>query len=259
MRRRYWIIGGVVVGGLVVWGLGGHSPAPTQTHPQAHKSSAPKTQSPGHPKKTAIPPKAPKIPASGSAQGSATASFQAVVGQKPPVALQKVGLPWKSGTQWAVEPLGMKMDGNALVTLWFGETTGSGRWHWIPTTLPGQPSSKLPAAIRQSLLMAYSLHLGDSGPTNTVGTITWQGLQGKVANPSGWTLRLARANASPLFHRTVGITLFQKSYTGSFSGYFGMEAAFDAQNAKTGTHALVGFVSRTGSLKTIVKTPPYLL
>ncbi len=265
MRRRYWIIGGiVVVGGVIALSVSGH---PHRTATASHRqhtttpSHAPHTHN-SHPKKSGKSPQAPKtpkIPTCGSGSGSSTASFQTVVGQAPPDPIQTVTLPWQKGTQWAVEPAGMKMDGNALTTLWFAEKTGSGHWHWIPTTLPGQPSSKLPAAIKQSLLMAYSLHLGDSGPTNTVGPIPWQGLQGKVANPSGWTLRLARANASPLFAPTVGLTLFQKSYTGSFSGYYGMEAAFDGENAKDGTHALVGFVSRTGQLKSIVKTPPYLL
>ena len=153
----------------------------------------------------------------------------------------------------------MAMHGNTLKTLWFGEKTGSAAWRWIPTTLPGVPSGKLPAPIAQSLTMAYSLHLGESGPAGTVGTISWQGIQGQVTSPDAWTLSITGTNSSPLFAPTVGVVVFQKSLTGAFTGYYGMEAAYDHQNAAKGLHSLAGFVSRTGSLTAIVQTPPPLL
>ena len=266
MRTRYWIAGGVVVvGGMAILVSTNQSHRVTAPVPIHHHKLRPKSQP--HSKHTAppktkappIPKKSPTIPTSGTGSGSATASFQSVVGQKPPAPLQVISLPWQKGTQWAVEPLGMKMHGNALNTLWFGQKVGTGKWQWIPTTLPGVPSSKLPLAIRESLIMAYSLHLGESGPTNTVGNIDWAGLQGHVANPTAWTLTTASANSSPLFAPSVGVTLFQKSYTGAFSGYYGMETAFDAQNASNGLHGLVGWVARTGRLTTVVKTAPPLL
>ncbi|NMP23996.1 hypothetical protein [Sulfobacillus harzensis] len=272
MKARYFVaIGGVIVVGgvgLVMTQAHPHPvSAPSTVHHHHHQKPKapppPKTKAPTKPKPKAppIPKNAPTIPVSGSAAGSVTASFTAVTHKAPPVALQVVTLPWAKDTQWAVEPLGMSMNGEPSTspTLWFGEKTGSGRWYWIPTTLPGEPPSALPPAIRESIIMAYSLHLGESGPTDTVGNITWAGLQGKVADPEGWTLSTAPANASPLFQPTVGLTLFQQSYTGQFSGYYGLEAAFDAHNAPAGLHGLVGFVSRMGSLNTIVETPPSLL
>ncbi len=267
MKTRYWLGAGVVVVGGIIILVSTNSPpqstASVPTHP--HHQRRPKSQT--HPKHTptpktkapTIPTQAPTIPTSGSGSGSATASFQSVVGQAPPLPLQVVTLPWQKGTQWAVEPLGMKMHGNSLTTLWFGDRTSTGKWHWIPTTLPGVPSTKLPPAIRESLIMAYSLHLGDPGPAQSIGNINWQGLQGHVANPTGWTLITASANSSPLFAPSVGVTLFQKSYTGSFSGHYGMETAFDAQNAPTGLHGLVGWVARTGPLSRIIQTPPRLV
>lgn len=269
MNTRYWVIGGVIVvaGGaiLMMTNQSHHVSASGAVHhkepkPPTRAASSTKPPAKPTPQVPSIPKHAPTIPTSGTASGSATASFQSVVGQTPPAPLQLVSLPWAKGTQWAVEPLGMSMNGEPSTspTLWFGERTGTGPWHWIPTTLPGQPSRHLPAPIRESLLMAYSLHEGMSGPTNTVGNITWQGLQNKVGVPVGWTLESVPATDSPLFQSTVGVVLFQPSYTGVFTGYYGLEAAFDAQNASTGLHGLVGFVSRTGSLATIVKTPPLL-
>ena len=265
MRTRYWVIGGVVVGGIILVATNpsprSTASVPTHHHHKPRPKSQPHSKHTPTPKSKAppIPKKSPTVPTSGSGSGSVTASFTHVVGQAPPLPLQVVTLPWQKGTQWAVEPLGVKMHGNSLTTLWFGDRTGTGPWQWIPTTLPGVPSSKLPPAIRESLTMAYSLHLGDSGPSQSIGNINWQGLQGHVADPTGWTLTTAGANSSPLFKPSVGITLFQKSYTGSFSGYYGMETAFDAQNASNGLHGLVGWVARTGHLSTIVKTPPPLL
>ncbi|MDA8205188.1 MAG: hypothetical protein M0Z36_03895, partial [Thermaerobacter sp.] len=237
MRTRYWVIGGVVVVGGIAFLVMINPPHQT-TAPVAHHHQRPKLKPSPTPKSKAptIPTKAPTIPMAGTGAGSATASFQSVVGQAPPLPLQVVSLPWAKTTQWAVEPLGMNMRGNSLATLWFGQKVGTGKWQWIPTALPGVPSSKLPPAIRESLIMAYSLHLGESGPSQSIGNIDWQGLQGHVANPNGWTLANASANASPLFKPSVGITLFQKSYTGAFSGYYGMETAFDAQNASNGLH-----------------------
>lgn len=271
MKSRYWAIGGVaVVAGVVALSLSRHPhhvTAPVAEHHQHHRkppaSTAPKTKAPAKPKPKAlrISNHPPTIPVSGSASGSATASFTAVGHQAPPAALQVVTLPWQPTIQWAVEPLGMAMNGEPTTepTLWFGERTGTGKWTWIPTTLPGEPSAQLPPVIRESLIMADSLHIGEPGPSNTIGNITWQGLQGKVGVPVGWTLESVPKADSPLFAPSVGVVLFQESYTGSSTGYYGMEAAFDSQNARTGLHGLVGFVSRAGSLRQIVKTPPPLL
>lgn len=265
MKKRYWTAGGVVVIGgalLVISSAPPHrSTGPTPVHhTQEPKSkSHPKAKVPNKPKAKApsIPKTYPAIPTSGSSTGSAAASFKSVVGQTPPVPLQIVSPPWAKTTQWAIEPLGMQMNGNSLYTLWFGDRTHSGPWHWMPTTLPGEPPSQLPAPIRESIIMAYSLHLGDSGPTNTVGNITWQGLQGHVANPSGWTLSVT-TNPTPPFAPALELTLYQQSFTGSFSGYYGAVATFDTQNAATGLHGLFGFISRSGSLASIVATPPHL-
>lgn len=256
-KTRLWMVGGiVVVGGIVYLATSPSRPIPVSAPPVHHHHVA---KIPTPPPTKPAPQKAPVIPSSASAKGSVTASFKTATGQAPPAPLQVVALPWQPTTQWAVEPLGMAMHGNALKTLWFGQRTRSGPWQWIPTTLPGVPSTKLPAPIQQTITMAYSLHLGESGPTGTVGNISWQGIQGQVTSPDAWTLSVVGTNSSPLFAPTVGVVVFQKSLTGAFAGYYGMETAYDAHNAAKGLRSLVGFVSRTGSLTTIVQTPPPLL
>ncbi len=262
MRKITAIIGGVVVVGGILFILTespAHPPGvpPIRRHHAAPPKALPKPTP--TPTPTPTPKTAPTLPTSGTAPGSAIVSFTAVTGQAPPAPLQVVSLLWQPTTQWAVEPLGMQMGGNALKTLWFGQKTGSNSWQWIPTTLPGVPSTKLPAPMQQSLTMAYSLHLGESGPANTVGNITWQSIQGQVSSPAAWTLSTVSTNNSPLFAPTVGVVVFEKSLTGTFSGYYGLEGAFDAANAGNGLHGLVGFVSRTGPLGTIAQSPPPLL
>lgn len=263
-RQWYFIIGGavVVVGIVAVSNTRPPQPvakAPVHHHPKAPAKTHPKDQvkaTKPQAKTPPIPKHFPTIPTSGTSTGSATASFKAIVGQAPSIPLQIVTPPWAKDTQWVVEPLGMKMNGNALYTLWFGDRTGSGPWHWYPATLPGEPPSAMPPAIRESLIMAYSLHLGDNGPSDTPGGITWQGLQGKVSEPEGWDLEVLPAAQSPLSQPSVGLTLYQQSFTGMFDGYYGTQAVFDAQNATNGLHGLAGFIARPGSLASIVGVVP---
>jgi len=262
MRKLTAVIGAAVVVGGIIFVLTEPStpreiPPPVRHHHVAPPKAIPKPKP--IPTPTTTPKTAPTLPTSGQAAGSASASFTVVTGEKPPVPLQIATVPWQPTTQWAVEPMGIHQGGNALVTLWFGEKAGTQAWHWWPTTFPGVPPTALPAPIAQSLTMAYSLHLGESGPTDTVGNITWPSLENEVGSPVAWTLSTVSANDSPLFAPTVAVTVFDPSRTGTFSGDYGVEAAFDAHNASTGLHGLVGFVSRTGNLASIVASPPPLL
>ena len=120
MRTRYWIAGGVVVvGGIIILvstNQSHHSTTvPTHHHHQRRAKSRTHPKHTPTPKSKAppLPKKSPTIPTAGSGLGSATASFQSVVGQKPPAPLQVVSPPWQKGTQWVVEPLGIKMHGNS--------------------------------------------------------------------------------------------------------------------------------------------------
>ena len=123
LKKRLWIVGGIVVAGGVVYLVTSPSrPIPVSAPPGHHHHVTP-TPPPTKP----APQKAPVIPSSASAKGSVTASFQTAAGQAPPAPIQVVTLPWQPTTQWAVEPLGMAMHGNALKTLWFGQKTGSGK------------------------------------------------------------------------------------------------------------------------------------
>lgn len=105
-------------------------------------------------------------------------------------------------------------------TLWFGERTGSGPWTWIPSTLPGALSHRLPPAVYSTLQWAYDLHEGQPLEGSLLGTVSWDAITGHVGEPEAWV-----AGASSLPHgQMLVITVWEKSYTGSYSGYYGVQS-----------------------------------
>ncbi len=266
-KRTGAIIGGVIAIVGVGWATAGHPPS---THPKAgstiknhHPATSKKTSKTPHnvgkkstPTNTPIPTSYPAPPQSGQASGSATASFTTVTHHTPPVPLEVVTVPWQSGTHWAIEPVGMTMDGNANPTLWFGAQAAGGAWHWIPSTLPGALSAKFPIAIRQALQLGWDLSQHQPGPNPAVGNISWSAITGQVGKPTGWTLvSLSPAN-SPLGQTTLGLTVWQPSYTGRFNGFYGLQTLWDGTNAQTGTHDFEGFVANPGPMTAIAQHPP---
>ena len=272
MKRSTTVIigGGVVLGAVVGIALSGvHTRPIAATHPakvEHHHKTKPVSH-PKHPSKTPhhkahsspIPSKYPVPPATGTANGSATASFTAITHQAPPSPLEVVKVPWQSGARWAIEPVGMKMDGNANVTLWFGQQAKAhGTWTWIPSTLPGALSSKLPIPIHQALQLGWDLSQRQPGPNTGIGNISWSAITGKVSKPAGWTMAPVAATDSPTGSASVYLTVWQQSYTGVFSGFYGLVTIWSAQDASTGTHDFQGFVGAPGPLATIAQNPPTL-
>lgn len=262
------MIGAGIVGGAVWWATHPSSRAPRSPRPPVAVSHA-------HHRHRSSPPSRPPrrssrrhralvtLPQLGTATGSPTATFLAVTHTRPPVPLQVITVPWSPGTRWAVEPLGIPVPGHPTVgpILWFGVSTHAQHWTWIPSIWPLPLSSQLPAPARSALVMAGSLHAGDPGPSSSavLGTITWQALQGKVGVPAAWMMAVYPASASPFFAPTVGILVLERSHIPSFTGYYMLESVFDAHNAVTGDHSLLGFTVTTQALSRFVQHPIPLL
>lgn len=250
--RRALVLGGLgalaVAGGW--WATHRAPPAPgafpVPRHPSAPRTEAkPPEPGPGKAVSTGTPARPtqfPVPPTASTAPGDAAASFTRATGQRPALPLEVVTLPWDPQTQWAVEPALTHVGGNAQGTLWFGERTGPGPWRWIPSTLPGALDPGLPKPVSQALQWAFDLEQGEPGP-QLLGRIQWAAITGHVGLPEGWTLTAAPAQASPLAAPSVLITVWEPSYTGVFSGVYGVETAWDAANAGTGQHGLAGLVA----------------
>ena len=255
------IAGGLIVvgGGLLLWRLSSSHPGPAKASSTVRKSHVAKQ--PPHTPKTVktgsnTPGQQVPLPTNASAPGNAAASFQTVTGLAAPLPLQVVTVPWDSSIQWAVEPVGLHMKGNANVTLWFGEKRGAQNWYWIPSTLPGALSAKLPTPIADSLLYGLDLANGSSGPNLNVGSISWNSIAGHVSRPLGWTLTAITTTQNALGTPAVGLTVWDQSYAGSFTGYYGLNTLWNAQNAKTGVHDLQSFTPSPDSLAvTVVHSP----
>ncbi len=115
-------------------------------------------------------------------------------------------------------------------TLWFGEqNTPDGPWTWIPSTLPGALSSKLPPAVYSTLQWAWDLNQGKPGPS-LFGTVSWNGITGHVGLPEGWT---AQESAGQLT-----ITTWAPSYTGMYAGFYGVQSVWDADTLSAGQSGL---------------------
>lgn len=181
------------------------------------------------------------------------ASFQHATHQPVPSDLEAVAVPWAPNQTWAIDPTGITSANNPNPTLWFGETSGTGPWHWIPSTLPGALNPNLPKPVYQALQLAWDLNQGQPGP-NLGGAIQWSAITGHVGMPVGWTMHALSAADSPLGQPTVTLTIWMPSYTGSFGGYYGVATAWDAANAPSGTHGLMGLQANLGPLATIAHT-----
>ncbi len=261
-KRTVAMMGGVLVVVGVGWVTASHPPAhpeagstiPTH-HPQTPQATPKVGKKPTH-TSAPIPTSYPVPPQAGQASGSVTTSFQAITHRAPPVPLEVASVPWQSGTHWAIEPVGMTMDGNANPTLWFGEQASGGVWHWIPSTLPGALNAHLPIPIRQALQLGWDLSQRQPGPHTAVGNISWSAITGHVGKPGGWTMVPIPATASPSGSASIGLTIWQHSFTGVFSGFYGLETIWNRHNAATGTHDFEGFIATPGPMTTIAQHPP---
>lgn len=246
----------LIIGGAVLVGLGAYaafgSHAPTKhplssPAPSHHSSSTHSARSQHHktsPKPTPTPPVLPTI---GTGPGNVTMSYEAAThNPPPPVAIETEVVPWVKGVTWAIEPMAVGH------TLWFGEQNRpQGLWTWIPSILPGALSKQLPLPIYQALAWAYDLHVGQPGPM-LPGTIAWSAITGKVGEPAGWTM-------APILYPNdtmIGLTVWEPSYTGVFSGYYGVETEWNAQNASTGTQALGMLEASTQTMAQIARQTP---
>lgn len=251
-KRTTWALMGtvVVVGGTVGWialqGLHGNHPAAAtrsmQTQPRPHTTQqTPTPQSPAPPPL----PASPILPQNGTAPGSALTSYEAISHNPAPPVTNPIltePVPWQKGATWAVVPEAVKK------TLWFGEQkTPGGPWTWIPSTLPGALSHQLPPPVYQALVWAYDLHAGQSGPA-LGGTVSWDAIKGQVGEPAGWTLG---GFSFPHGKTELTLTVWEPSYTGVFTGLYGMISTWNAQNATTGTQALDMIAPDTHSLQAV--------
>lgn len=115
-------------------------------------------------------------------------------------------------------------------TLWFGEQDAPhGPWTWIPSTLPGALSSKLPPAVYSALQWAWDLNQGQPGPA-LLGAVSWAAVTGHVGIPEGWTAQES--------YGQLTITTWAPSYTGTYSGYYGVQSAWYAGTIAAGQSGL---------------------
>ena len=169
-----------------------------------------------------------------------------------PSNLETFTVPWTNQT-WAIDPIGITMAANPNPMLWFGKRVGTGPWRWIPSTLPGALNPALPKPIDAALQLAWDLNQGQAGP-NLGGPVQWSAITGHVGMPAGWTMHGLSAADSPLGQPTIVLTIWMRSFTGSFPGFYGVATAWDATNAFTGHHGLLGLEAIPGPLRTIAHT-----
>ncbi len=245
------IMGGLVVAafatGAISYALTGHHHEPggsgrhalgQSTKHRRHKASQP---TPGkHSAQT------------GSAATTLATSFRNATHQTAPSDFETLAVPWANQT-WRIDPIGITSAHNPNPTLWFGERTGAEPWHWIPSTLPGALNPDLPKPIYQALQLAWNLNQGQRGP-NLGGSVQWSAITGHVGTPAGWTMQALPAAGSPLGRPTIAITVWMQSSTGSFAGYYGVATAWDAANAVSGNHGLLGLQANPGPLAKIAHT-----
>ncbi len=177
-------------------------------------------------------------------------SFRRAAHQAAPSDLETLAVPWANQT-WAIDPIGLTSAKNPNPTLWFGKKTGAGPWQWIPSTLPGALSAQLPKPISAALQWAWDLNQGQVGP-DLGGPVQWSAITGHVGMPQGWTVQMLSAANSPLGRPTLTLTVWMQSFTGSFTGYYGVATAWDTTNAATGIHGLLGLDAAPGPLTHIV-------
>lgn len=183
------------------------------------------------------------------ASATLAVSFQQATHHAAPPNLETVAVPWVDQS-WAIDPIGITSTQNPNPTLWFGEKTGTGPWQWIPSTLPGALNPDLPKPIYRALQLAWDLDQGQAGPT-LAGSIQWSAITGHVGMPAGWTMQALSMVDSPLGRPTITLTVWMPSFTGSFTGYYGVATAWDVANAVTGDHGLMGLEAHPGPMTAI--------
>ena len=225
-----------------------HPKHPTTTitpqHHQHHKKSSTK---PVPSKKSTTTPQTPVMPSAGQNSATSAQASLAALTQKEGVATPSGSIDVvknlaKPTQQWAFATLAAKGKSTGY-TLWFGEQpTANGPWTWIPSTLPGALSKQLPPVVYSALLWAYDLHTGQAGP-NLYGTVSWSSVTGHVGKPVAWT-----ATES---YGELAITVWVPSYTGVYSGYYGVQSGWYRSTIATGQSGLS--MIETGGTNTLAQ------
>lgn len=197
-------------------------------------------------------PGSPSQPTTTRAAVTLAASFQHATHQPVPSDLEAVAVPWAPNQTWAIDPTGITSADNPNPTLWFGEKSGAGPWHWIPSTLPGALNPNLPKPVYQALQLAWDLNQGQPGP-NQGGAIQWSAITGHVGMPVGWTMHALSAADSPFGQPAITLLVWMRSYTGTFSGFYGINTLWDVQNAATGRRGLASLTAAPGPLTVIAR------
>lgn len=256
-RRTPWVIGAAVVvvgvGVALLWPHRGVHPTavrPVHHQNRISRTTPAKAVSPDHRIKAAVTVPTPTIPRPGTSTGSsAQASLAALTkheGVDRPVGpidvVQNVGQPSQT---WAFSTEAAK-GASTGYTLWFGEQdTPTGPWTWIPSTLPGALSSQLPPAVHSALQWAYDLHAGQTGPT-LLGTVSWNAIKGLVGEPAGWTVQESNGQLT--------LTVWEPSYTGTFTGYYGVQSAWYPSTIRAGQSGLSMIIAHPGPMALIAQT-----
>jgi len=257
-RTGLWIAAGVAVVGVGVLLFGGHPPHPA-VHPHSpvgsrrgvHRAS----HSPVHPHApttTRTPASASPsgIPAVGqSTEATAQASLAAVTHQEgvamPTGPIDIVQNPANPAQTWAfaTEAAASALTGQ---TLWFGERTGNGPWTWIPSTLPGALSPKLPPAVYSTLQWAFDLHEGQPGPALN-GTVSWDAITGQVGEPVAWVAGESDG--------MLTLTVWVPSYASNGPAYYGVQSEWFASTVAQGQSGLSMLIPSNQSLSQLAQNP----
>lgn len=177
------------------------------------------------------------FPSSGSTATAAFAALWTAHKETPPTLaapIQTAAVPWKSGTTWALVPIGLPDPSAGGPILWFGEFSSSGHWTWIPVDVAGAIPTNLPLPVRQTLQWADDLALDVPGPANLLGPNAWSAVTGQVQLPVGWSIQTQR--------NAVNVWVWDPS-TKYSPLYFAPQGQWSAQNQATGHQALSQIVA----------------
>jgi len=249
---------GVAVVGVGVLLVGGHPPHPAApphspvdhrrgvhraSHSPVHSHTPPTARTP-------TPAKTSGIPAVGqSTETTAQASLSAVTHQEgvamPAGPIDVVANPANRAQTWA---FATEAASSATLgkTLWFGERTGNGPWTWIPSTLPGALSPKLPPAVYSALQWAYDLHEGEPGPPLN-GTVSWNAITGQVGEPVAWVAGESDG--------MLTLTVWVPSYVADGPAYYGVQSEWFASTAAQGQSGLSLLIPSDQSLSQLAQNP----
>lgn len=264
MRLRAMLAMGsgvLVIGGGWWWATHRAPPPHVLGAPPARSASsglptvpaAPSSLAPAEPSSPAASasslPAVPPAVRSGSAHGSALASYRAVShNPAPPTGngILTAPDPAHPVTTWAVVPEAVHEHGNATGTLWFGiRPTPHASWAWYPCALPGALPKGLPTVARTALQLAWDLSENRGGPSQLPGHISWKMVQGQVGVPAGWAFRSIKI---PGIGIRTDLVVFMPAYSGRLGKWVEMVTTWNAHNVTTGAHALDLFYTSSQSL-----------